>query len=76
MPLYTYTCSDCAREFESLSTRFTADAIPDCPACGRRNVVRCLALPARARSTSREAATHCAGDGPPCGAPWCGRSDQ
>ncbi|MCZ2342986.1 MAG: hypothetical protein LC104_14525 [Bacteroidales bacterium] len=74
MPLYTYTCSDCDREFESLSTRFIADAVPDCPTCGHRNVVRSLPLPAR--SVSRDPAVNCQGNGPPCGAPWCGRLES
>ena len=76
MPIYPYTCSDCSREFESLSTRMTESAKPDCPACGSRNVTRGLGVPARVGgpiSSAGDSGTNCRGDGPPCGAAWCGR---
>jgi putative FmdB family regulatory protein len=71
MPLYEYTCRKCSHSFEALASarRAGSDA---CPRCGSEDVERLIGLPAAGRA-SDEAATNCRGDGPPCGAPWCGR---
>ena len=72
MPLYEYACRKCAHTFEVLvtGTRTTATA---CPACASPEVERLIGLPAPRRTIEDLPATNCRGDGPPCGAPWCGR---
>jgi putative FmdB family regulatory protein len=72
MPLFEYACRDCGREFEAIVTARTADAVR-CPACASAAVGRKLPLPATVAVTGTNGATNCAGDGPPCGAQWCGR---
>lgn len=75
MPLYPFTCSDCGEAFESLVARPTATPTATCPGCGGANVTRGFGVPAKvsARSEGGLPTTNCRGDGPPCGAPWCGR---
>ena len=73
MPLFEYTCRKCEHTFELLGTTKTqADA--RCPACDSGDVDRVFGLPAAGRPTGDTPATNCRGDGPPCGAPWCGRN--
>jgi putative FmdB family regulatory protein len=71
MPLYPFACSDCGAEFEALVTRPTADPKAECPSCGGLHVTRGFGVPAR---PAAEPQTNCRGDGPPCGAPLCGRT--
>jgi len=73
MPLYDYHCQSCEHEFEAVVTGRTtnADSV-HCPKCDGTQLERLLALPARGRVAENNA-TNCRGDGPPCGAPWCGR---
>jgi putative FmdB family regulatory protein len=71
MPLYPFRCSDCGTEFEALVAKVTADPNAECPSCGGLHVARGLGVPARPVSELR---TNCRGDGPPCGAQWCGRT--
>ena len=73
MPLYPYTCDDCGAEFEALVPRATAEPADGCPTCAGANVTRGLSLPAKATTVAVGPATNCRGDGPPCGASWCGR---
>lgn len=73
MPLYPYTCTDCGAEFEALVTRPTAADAAACPECESGNVSRGLSLPAKTTASTAAPATNCRGDGPPCGAAWCGR---
>ena len=75
MPLYPYTCNDCANEFEALVARGTDESGVACPSCGRTNVTRGLGVPARV-AASTQPATNCRGDGPPCGATGCGRQPR
>ena len=72
MPLYEYTCRTCDHAFESLVTVKTATAVA-CPACAGTELDQLIGLPARGRVTESAPATNCRGDGPPCGAPRCGR---
>ena len=72
MPLYPYTCNDCATEFEALVTKMTGEPKVECPSCGRTSVTRGLGVPARVAATISPP-TNCRGDGPPCGAFGCGR---
>ena len=72
MPLYEYACRKCSHAFEVLAPA-RSDTPPRCPACDAADVDRLLALPAAGRAAEGPPATNCRGDGPPCGAPWCGR---
>ena len=72
MPLQEYTCHKCSHSFEALVS--TRRGEPDCcPKCGSEEVEKLISLPALGRSVESLPATNCRGDGPPCGAPWCGR---
>jgi putative FmdB family regulatory protein len=73
MPLYPFACPDCETEFETLVARPSAAAAVECPNCSGKNVTRLLSLPAKVTTPSDRPATNCRGDGPPCGASWCGR---
>lgn len=73
MPLYAYVCPKCEHEFEALTRHDPAQQAVECPECGSDKPVRSLSLPARPVSTAAVPATNCRGDGPPCGASWCGR---
>ena len=71
MPLYEYTCRNCERDFEALVSARGGDEVR-CPKCDGAELDRHFGLPARGRVVE-SAATNCRGDGPPCGAPGCGR---
>lgn len=71
MPLYEYHCRDCDQDFEAVVTGRTATEVR-CPKCEGTKIDRLIGLPARGR-VADPAPTNCRGDGPPCGAPWCGR---
>ena len=73
MPLYAFECSECGQPFEALVTRPSADAKEPCPACGSAKVERTIGLPSRPTSAAKPAANANCGEGPPCGASWCGR---
>lgn len=71
MPLYEYTCRKCQHTFETLvSTRTTT--VVTCPQCESDELDQLIGLPAPGR-VSENSQTNCRGDGPPCGAPQCGR---
>lgn len=70
MPLYEYSCKTCEKDFEVLTSSKDADAVR-CPECDGTEVNRLFGLPSAGRSQAP--ATNCRGDGPPCGAPYCGR---
>lgn len=72
MPLYEYSCKSCEKDFELLVPSKDADAVR-CPDCGGAEVSRHFGLPSAGRATAAAPATNCRGDGPPCGAAWCGR---
>jgi putative FmdB family regulatory protein len=69
MPMYDYHCPRCDIEFEKLVTVKDAANV-DCPECGHGPAPRRLSMPAKPTQTRT---TNCRGDGPPCGAPFCGR---
>jgi putative FmdB family regulatory protein len=71
MPLYEYACRTCDRTFEKLVTARTAEPVR-CPGCGGDAVDRFAGVPTVGKAAGP--ATNCRGDGPPCGAPHCGRS--
>jgi putative FmdB family regulatory protein len=71
MPLYEYTCRKCEHSFEALVSGRTSTAVK-CPKCCSEELDQLIGLPAEGRVAERPA-TNCRGDGPPCGAPWCGR---
>jgi putative FmdB family regulatory protein len=71
MPLYEYTCRKCEHTFEALVTARVTSAVA-CPKCEGEDLDQLIGLPAPGRVTAG-AATNCRGDGPPCGAPRCGR---
>ena len=72
MPLYEYTCRKCEHSFEALVTARTATAVK-CPKCESAELDQLIGLPSAGRTVEGKPATNCRGDGPPCGAPWCGR---
>lgn len=72
MPLYEYTCRACEHNFEALVTA-SGDADVRCPECDGADLGRLFGLPARGRVSESAPATNCRGDGPSCGAAWCGR---
>jgi putative FmdB family regulatory protein len=72
MPLYEYTCRKCEHAFEALVTARSAAAVK-CPQCESEELDQLIGLPAPGRVVDGPPATNCRGDGPPCGAPWCGR---
>jgi putative FmdB family regulatory protein len=73
MPLFEYTCRKCAHTFEALVTAGKRGEPERCPSCDGTELERMIGLPAPGRVTEGAPATNCRGDGPPCGAPWCGR---
>ncbi|MFM8275116.1 MAG: FmdB family zinc ribbon protein [Gemmata sp.] len=75
MPLYEYACRKCEHTFETLVTQKTADTVR-CPECDATDLEKLIALPAAGRVVDGPSATNCRGDGPPCGAPWCGRKSS
>jgi putative FmdB family regulatory protein len=72
MPLYEYTCRACEHSFEALVSGAGASAVC-CPECQSEDLDRLIGLPAKGRVAESQPTTNCRGDGPPCGAPWCGR---
>jgi putative FmdB family regulatory protein len=72
MPLHEYTCRKCDHAFEALVSSRTAAAVA-CPKCQSEELDQLIGLPAPGRVAEGAPATNCRGDGPPCGAPWCGR---
>jgi putative FmdB family regulatory protein len=73
MPLFDYECRACGKPFEALVHSRTKTEV-ECPACHSPKVERRIALPALGRVAEGAEATNCRGDGPPCAAPWCGRT--
>ena len=69
MPLYAYSCADCAHEFETL---VRADEIPNCPSCGSQRLERQLSLIAKPAPGGDSGAVHAGcpamNGGTPCGA--------
>ena len=72
MPLYEFGCAACDHVFDALVTKVSGEP-GHCPACGKAEVRRLIGLPAPGRVKDAAPATNCRGDGPPCGAPRCGR---
>lgn len=72
MPLQEYACRSCGRPFEALVTARSAEPVR-CPGCGGEDLERHAGLPAAGKPAGGLPLTNCRGDGPPCGAPWCGR---
>jgi putative FmdB family regulatory protein len=68
--LYDYTCRKCSHTFDAIVTTRTANDVR-CPECESDDLERLLGLPGPGRVAAP--ATNCRGDGPPCGAPRCGR---
>lgn len=73
MPLYQFACADCEKEFEALIVRATSNPVAECPSCGSARTLRSFGLPAAPPTLPTGSATNCQGNGPPCGASWCGR---
>jgi putative FmdB family regulatory protein len=63
MPLYEYTCSDCASRFEALRSMSDADAPIICPDCGGQRAERAISLFAAVSSSGKVIA----GVGSSCG---------
>jgi len=73
MPLYEFTCDECEHAFETLVRRESEVASVACPKCNGTRVKREISVPARPLSSSVTTLPSSCGEGPPCGAPWCGR---
>ncbi|WP_143393938.1 FmdB family zinc ribbon protein [Fimbriiglobus ruber] len=75
VPIYPFTCNACGTAFESLVARPTTSPRAECPECQSENVTRGFGVPAKttAQTSAPLPRTNCRGDGPPCGAAWCGR---
>jgi putative FmdB family regulatory protein len=75
MPLYEYRCGRCELPFEKYARTFNDR--PDCPGCGASDVTRTLSTFAVSTGSAKSSATPATsggcGEGPPCGAPHCGR---
>jgi putative FmdB family regulatory protein len=69
MPLYEYACKKCEHTFEALV--FDGDTV-ECPECHGERLTRLLSVPAAPQTTTGAMPMSC-GEGPPCGAPQCGR---
>ncbi len=41
MPIYEYTCKDCANQFEAL---VRTDTIPECPSCHSKDLEKLLSV--------------------------------
>jgi putative FmdB family regulatory protein len=73
MPLDRYTCDDCRESFEQMRPKSGSTAtVAACPQCGSEAVRLAFGLPSKPLPSAP--ATNCRGDGPPCGASFCGRS--
>ena len=74
MPLYEFACRKCEHTFETLVRNDAELTSVACPECQAAEVERLLSVPARPVSSPAGPSlpTAC-GEGPPCGAPWCGR---
>jgi putative FmdB family regulatory protein len=67
MPLYSYRCDDCEKEFETLAR---SNETPECPFCGGATLTRQLSLIAKPAAHDQSAAPSCSAmsGGAPCGA--------
>lgn len=74
MPLYEFSCRKCEHSFEVVTTAKSCDEVR-CPECAGAELDRLIGLPAKGRVADTAAATNCRGNGPPCGASWCGRQN-
>ena len=74
MPLYEYTCRKCEYTFDALVSSKVAVAVT-CPKCEGADLDQLIGLPSPGRVAAGVPATNCRGDGPPCGASWCGRKN-
>ena len=72
MPMYEFRCVECDHDFETLLRNTRDEAEVQCPKCESRNPRRVISLPGRPLSAVATGGNAC-GEGPPCGAPWCGR---
>jgi putative FmdB family regulatory protein len=68
MPIFEYTCQDCARPFEAL---VRSDTVPACPHCHSTRLEKQLSVFATASSTPQAAAMPAMAG--PCG--QCGHPD-
>ncbi len=72
MPLYEYTCQNCDHDFEEL---VLGNEGVECPQCQSTEVERLLSIPARPQMAASSLPMQCNSEGPPCGAPWCKRTE-
>ena len=70
--MYDYTCRKCSHTFEEYVPVADKSEVR-CPECEGTELDRLIGLPARGKVVDGRSETNCRGDGPPCGAPWCGR---
>jgi putative FmdB family regulatory protein len=73
MPLFEYSCRNCAHRFERLSSVKSTETVI-CPNCQSEQVDRLLGLPGLGKVVDTSSVTQCSKDGPPCGASYCRRS--
>ncbi len=75
MPMYEYSCLDCARQFERLLPMSATDQLVVCPFCQSTHVQRRLSLFAahsRGGTTVETAPTAATGGGCSCSGCHCG----
>lgn len=75
MPMYEFTCEACEHGFETLIRNARDEKEVRCPKCDSEKARRTISLPARPATVTSGGGNAC-GEGPPCGAPWCGRKNQ
>lgn len=69
MPLYEYECQKCDHSFEALV--FNGETA-QCPECSSTKLEKLLSVPSAGQAGPSNLPMSC-GEGPPCGAPGCGR---
>ncbi|MBB73539.1 MAG: FmdB family transcriptional regulator [Planctomycetaceae bacterium] len=69
MPIYEYSCCDCADDFELL---LRSSETAECPACGSQKLEKQLSIPVAHNGTSESLPVCQAPPATGCGAPQCG----
>ena len=75
MPLFDFRCTDCKKEFETLTTSANIEEV-ECPACGSKHVNRLISTFAVGKGSASKSASSCeSGACPytsPCANGMCG----
>jgi putative FmdB family regulatory protein len=71
MPMYEFSCETCQHQFETLIRNAREEQEVRCPECQSERTHKLISLPSK--PTAATVGGNPCGEGPPCGAPWCGR---